>query len=195
MPSFRLILASRSPRRIELLNEAGFRFVTEPADIDEEDFPAALSPVALAEYLAHEKARTVAERFPDDIVLGADTVVALGDIQFGKPEDAAHARWMLGQLAGSDHQVITGVCLMHRRNSRIEVRHAVSTVSMRPLQLPEIELYLASGDWRGKAGGYGIQDRDPFVTNMGGSTTNIVGLPMELTCRMLQDWGIACSPS
>lgn len=191
MSSAQLILASRSPRRIELLREAGFAFETVAADIDEEQYPQGVPPARVAEYLAEEKARKVAAMHPGAIVLGADTVVALGDQLLGKPEDAAHARWMLGQLADSVHEVTTGVCVMCWDSGKIAVSHVTSTVAMRKLSPSEVELYIASGDWRGKAGGYGIQDRDPFVTNMGGSHTNIVGLPMELVTQMLKDAGIS----
>lgn len=175
---------------MDLLTQAGFDFFAAPADIDEEHYPVLLSPPELAEYLATEKARVIAKQYPSAVVLGADTVVALGDAILGKPEDAAHARWMLGQLAGSIHQVLTGVCVLCKDTGREHVSHSVSTVSMRPLSQQEIELYVASGDWRGKAGGYGLQDHDPFVTNMGGSSSNIVGLPMELATKMLADHGI-----
>ena len=191
MPQSRLILASRSPRRIELLRDAGFRFDIDAADIDEEQFPQGIPPCRVAEYLAEEKARKIAEQHPRDVVLAADTVVNLGDQLLGKPEDAAHARWMLGQLAGSVHEVSTGVCVMCWESGRTQVAHETSTVSMRPLSQADLELYIASGDWRGKAGGYGIQDHDPFVTNMAGSLTNIVGLPMELTIRLLAQAGIS----
>lgn len=191
MPFTRFILASRSPRRIELLREAGFAFDPVAADIDEEQFPQGVPPPRVAEYLAEEKARKVASLHPHAVVLGADTVVALGDQLLGKPEDPAHARWMLGQLAGSIHDVTTGVCVMCWESGKTVVGHVTSTVSMRPLSQREIDLYVASGDWRGKAGGYGIQDRDPFVTNMGGSHTNIVGLPMELTINLLKQCGVA----
>jgi septum formation protein len=190
VPTARLILASRSPRRIELLREAGFEFIAVAADIDEEQFPQGIPPARVAEYLAEEKARKVAEQHPGAVVLGADTIVNLGDQLLGKPEDPAHARWMLGQLAGSVHEVTTGVCLMCWNTGKTLVAHTTSTVSMRPLSTREIDLYVASGDWRGKAGGYGIQDHDPFVTNMGGSHTNIVGLPMELTAKLLAEAGI-----
>jgi septum formation protein len=190
MASAQLILASRSPRRIELLQDAGFAFEALAADIDEEQYPQGVPPCRVAEYLAEEKARRIAELHPRAIVLGADTVVALGDQLLGKPEDAAHARWMLGQLAGSVHEVTTGVCVICWDSGKTQVAHVTSTVSMRKLSPSEVELYIASGDWLGKAGGYGIQDRDPFVTNMGGSHTNIVGLPMELTKKMLKDAGI-----
>ncbi len=186
----RLILASRSPRRVELLIEAGFVFEAIPADIDEDAYADTLAPMGVAELLALGKAEIVAEAYPDAVVLGADTIVALGDTLLGKPEDADHARWMLGQLAGSQHTVASGVCVLHKSSGRSEVKHMVSTVSMRPLSPREIDLYIASGDWRGKAGGYGIQDRDPFVTNMGGSLTNIVGLPMELAIPMLAAMGV-----
>jgi septum formation protein len=190
VPRSRFILASRSPRRVELLNDAGFVFDTVPADIDEETYPQTHTPVEVAEFLARAKAEAVAQLHPDHVVLGADTVVAHGSAILGKPEDSQHARWMLGQLSGSVHEVASAVCLVHKATDRVEVRHTVSTVSMRPLEAAEIEMYVASGDWRGKAGGYGIQDRDPFVTNMGGSLTNIVGLPMELTVPLLASFGI-----
>lgn len=191
MPHPRLILASRSPRRIELLREAGFAFDTIPADIDEEAYADTLSPVGVAEFLARGKAEVVAHEHPDAVVLGADTIVALGDTLLGKPEDPDHARWMLNQLAGSTHVVVSGACVIHHASGRVDVQHSVSTVSMRPLAPQEIDLYVASGDWRGKAGGYGIQDRDPFVTNMGGSLSNIVGLPMELAVPMLSAMGVS----
>ncbi len=184
----RLVLASRSPRRLALLSDAGYRYVIEPADIDEETYPATLLPADLAEHLAKEKAAVVAARYPNDVVLAADTVVALGKMILGKPLDEAHARRMLHQLAGSTHHVFTGVCVRHGDWQRIA--NAVSTVSMRPLSPDEIEQYVAGGDWRGKAGGYGIQDRDPFVTNQAGSHSNIVGLPMELTIQLLAEAGI-----
>ena len=190
MSHSRFILASRSPRRVELLNEAGFVFEAVPADIDEEHYPDTITPIEVAEFLARSKAEAVAQLYPNHIVLGADTIVAHGDAVLGKPEDSEHARWMLGQLAGSEHIVASAVCLMHKHSDRVKISHSVSTVSMRPLSQAEIDLYVASGDWRGKAGGYGIQDRDPFVTNMGGSLTNIVGLPMELTVPMLAAFGI-----
>lgn len=186
----RLILASRSPRRVELLTEAGFVFDPVPADIDEDAYADTLAPMGVAEYLAYCKAERIAEAHPDAVVLGADTIVALGDTLLGKPEDAEHARWMLGQLAGSQHTVASGVCVMQKSSGRSDVKHMVSTVSMRPLSPREIDLYVSSGDWRGKAGGYGIQDHDPFVTNMGGSLTNIVGLPMELAIPMLAAMGV-----
>jgi septum formation protein len=180
----RLVLASASPRRQQLLREAGYEFTVFPADIDEEIYPQ-LTPLELARHLSFEKAKAVAGRFPHDVVLGADTVVAFGDRALSKPEDAQEARRMLSLLSGTTHIVITGVTLMQKESEVQQTRAAMSAVRMRVLSREEIEQYIAGGDWEGKAGGYGIQDNDPFVTRMAGSHSNVVGLPMELVERML----------
>ncbi len=180
-----LILASRSPQRVKLLRDAGYRFDCDPADIDEEAYPRDLAPPQIAMWLASAKAARVASRrSADDLVLAADTVVALGGALLGKPEDADHARRMLGSLSGSTHRVVTGVALISAARGLNVVRHVESTVQMRPLTEAEIEAYVASEDWQGKAGGYGIQDDDPFVTCMNGSVTNVIGLPMELVAEL-----------
>ena len=186
----RLILASASPRRQSLLREAGYAFVIHPADLNEDDVPANLSPAQIAEYLANAKATAVAKGFPNDVTLGSDTVVALGSQLLGKPADAVHARQMLGTLAGTIHHVTTGVAVFYPARQFRRSLTVTSTVQMRPLTVSEIDAYVASGQWAGKAGGYGIQDDDPFVTNMGGSLTNIVGLPMEATRELLSAAGI-----
>jgi septum formation protein len=191
-PPPRLILASASPRRQELLREAGYAFEVHPADVDESDHPPGLTPAALAAYLADRKAEAVAAQFPDEVVLAADTVVALGDHSLGKPADARHARAMLASLAGTNHEVITGVTVLHRaRGLRLQAV-ATSSVYMRPLSQAEIDAYVATNQWQGKAGGYGIQDQDPFVTRITGSLTNIVGLPMEETGGLLREAGVVC---
>ena len=186
----RLILASGSPRRRDLLREAGYEIFIAPADIDEDRVPANLLPSELARHLALSKARAVSPRFPDDHVLGADTVVAFGDTAMSKPADEADARRMLTLLSGTTHIVITGVALVCEAMGVEQVRVAMSAVRMRSLSAREIDDYLRTGEWQGKAGAYGIQDRDPFVTNMAGSLTNIVGLPMEATREMLEAAGI-----
>jgi septum formation protein len=186
----RLILASASPRRQQLLREASYEFVVHPADVDEDDYPPQIKPAELAEALAIRKSQAVAKQFPDDVVLGADTVVAFGDRILGKPRDADHARWMLRLLAGTTHIVITGVSLT-RAAAEFHARSRVmSAVRMRDLWPDEIERYVQSNEWQGKAGGYGIQDNDPFVTRMAGCHTNIVGLPMTETKRLLALAGI-----
>ena len=148
-------------------------FDIQPADVDESDHPPGLEPAVLAAYLADRKADAVAARFPDAVVLAADTVVALGATALGKPADAQHARAMLASLAGTNHAVVTAV-----------------TVHMRRLTPAEIDAYVATGQWQGKAGGYGIQDQDPFVTRITGSLTNIVGLPMDETRGLLREAGV-----
>lgn len=189
-PPRRLILASASPRRQALLREAGYEFVVHLADVDEESGPASPLPAELARFLAIAKASAVAGRFPDDLVLGADTVVAFGDRPLGKPADPQDARRMLTLLSGTTHIVITGVALMCRRIEFQQTRVVMSAVRMRRLTPQEIDAYVRSGLWEGKAGGYGIQDDDPFVTKMSGSHTNIVGLPMETTREMLNGLGV-----
>ena len=175
----RLILASRSPQRVKLMRDAGFDFDCDPADIDEEAYPRDLSPEQIARWLAREKAARVLSRHPQDMILAADTVVALREHLLGKPDDEPHADRMLRQLSGSTHEVTTGVALLCPARGIEIVDHVTSHVQMRPLTDVEIARYVKSGDWRGKAGGYGIQDNDPFVTCMQGSVTNVIGLPME----------------
>jgi septum formation protein len=194
VPPPRLILASASPRRQQLLREAGYDFVTDPADVDEDNYPRDLLPSGLAEFLASKKAQAVARRHPDDVVLGADTVVAFGDRVLGKPRDAEDARRMLRLLAGTTHVVITGVAVVHAAANLFTGSRVMSAVRMRGLAPDEIDRYVAGGRWQGKAGGYGIQDEDPFVTRMSGCHTNIVGLPVPETKRMLERAGIVPGP-
>jgi septum formation protein len=186
----RLVLASGSPRRQELLRDAGYDFIVSPADIDEENHPARLSPADLAAFLARAKAGVVADRYPDAVVLAADTVVALGSESLGKPLDAAEARNMLRRLSGTTHEVITGVAVARRASGLHRDARVMSQVHMRRLSDGEIDAYVASGQWEGKAGGYGIQDQDPFVTRTSGCHSNIVGLPMTTTKQLLRDAGI-----
>ncbi len=194
----RLILASASPRRRELLAAAGYAFAVCPADIDEDDYPPTTLPADLAERLALLKAQALAARFPADVILAADTVVALGDRSLGKPADAAAAVAMLGLLSGTSHVVITGVAVLRPADALQRLTRVVSTVHMRQLTPSEIATYVATNQWQGKAGGYGIQDErdDPFVTRMTGSHTNIVGLPMEATAALLAAAGVVrrCTP-
>lgn len=189
-PAPGLVLASASPRRRELLHEAGYDFQVHPADIDEDDHPHQLLPADLAEWLAVQKAEAMSARFPNSVVLGADTVVAFGDQILGKPENAEHARRMLRLLSGTTHMVVTGVAAVRKRDEFRKTTRVLSAVKMRHLTDEEIEAYVASNDWQGKAGGYGIQDRDPFVTRVSGSHTNIVGMPMDETRELLGAAGI-----
>jgi septum formation protein len=186
----RLILASASPQRQTLLRQAGYEFGIEPADVDEEDYPPDTLPADVAVYLARLKADKVADRMPDCIVLGADTVVAIGDFIVGKPRDAQHAREMLKLLSGTTHIVITGVSVICRNAGFSQHRRVFSAVRVRPLLAREIEEYVDSGQWQGKAGGYGIQDPDPFVVCMKGCRTNVIGLPMTTVRNLLTQAGL-----
>ncbi len=189
-----LILASGSPRRADLLRAAGYAFDVLPADVDESIHPAGLLPSELAVYLAAAKADRVSTDHPGRVVLAADTVVAFGDLPLGKPADAADAKSILGLLAGTTHVVITGVAVRRRSPAHAVDARVLSAVKMRVLTPAEIDAYVATDAWRGKAGGYGIQDEtgkaDPFVTRLAGCHTNIVGLPMTHTRRLLKAAGV-----
>jgi septum formation protein len=186
----KLILASTSPRRADLLRQAGYAFEVHAAAIDEDQYLNKMWPRKLAAFLARVKAERVADRFPADVTLAADTVVSFGDTAVGKPADEAAAREMMRLLSFTTHIVITGVAV-HCPDRKVELAGtALSAVRMRPLSNAEIDRYVASGLWKGKAGGYGIQDPDPLVTCVGGSLTNVIGLPMTLTKRLLTDAGI-----
>lgn len=186
----RLILASASPRRRQLLAEAGYTFDVHPAGVDESNVPPNLLPGDLAEYLARVKAEAVAPQFRDAVVLAADTVVAYADTVLGKPRDAEDARRMLLLLGGTVHSVITGVAVVRIAGSFSRHTRVLSSVHMRPLTEDEVARYVASREWEGKAGGYGIQDPDPFVTRTAGCHTNIVGLPMTTTADLLREAGV-----
>mgnify|MGYP005841500017 CR=1 FL=1 len=185
-----LILASGSPRRRELLAAAGYRFRVEPSPVDDDREPEpGLAPAQVAESRAAAKARAVAGRFPDEWVLGADTVVALGGRLFGKPADRADAAAMIAALAGREHVVITGVCLI-APGGRTTVRSDESRVLIHPPTAAELERFLDSGLWAGKAGGYGLQDPDGLAMDLAaGSRSNVIGLPMELLAAMLAEAG------
>jgi len=187
LPS-RLVLASGSARRRQLLAEAGLEFeVVVPAIPEPENGPAKLSPARQAEALAYFKARAVAEEHPDATVLGADTVVAGDHGVLGKPADAGEAQRMLGLLSGTRHQVITGVAVLGPQGERL-IASDSTYVTMRRMGEEEIESYVVSGEWQGKAGAYAIQETaDRFVEALEGSFTNVVGLPIELVLRMLQE--------
>ena len=183
----RLILASRSPRRRRLLAESGRTFDVLSVEADE-TAPPGLGPDAVAAELARRKAREAAAR-PEAagaLVLGADTVVALGDEIIGKPDDRDDAVAILSRLAGSRHAVITGVCLLDAASGIERVESVRTWVTMRPMTRSEIEAYVDSGEAFGKAGAYAIQETaDRYVTNLEGSFTNVVGLPMETVREML----------
>lgn len=179
----RLILGSASPRRKELLAQMGLvPDAILPPDIDEDPRKGEL-PRPYAARLAREKAQAVAAE-ADDIILCADTTVALGRRILGKPADAAEAAAFLTLLGGRRHEVITAIAV--RRGERIWARESVSTVKMKRLSDAELNAYLASGEWRGKAGGYGIQGlAGAFIPWISGTFSGIMGLPVAETAQLL----------
>jgi len=192
----RLILASASPRRRSLLDAAGLEFEVEPADVDE-TLTELLEPEVAAVVLARRKAAVVAARHGGEAawVIGADTVVALGegaDLELlGKPQDPVEARRMLEALSGSRHRVVTGVVVVDCRTEGRREAFERTWVGMRPIEEREVEAYVASGEWRDKAGGYAIQENaDAFVTRLEeGGFDNVVGLPVERTLALLVEAG------
>ena len=174
-----VILASASPRRAELLRAvvADFQILAGHA---EEFQPEQFSPVESCLLNAYRKARVIAKRFPDALVLGADTEVCLGRQVFGKPADRQDAERMLKELAGRTHQVITGVCLIHLRPHQQRVFAEVTRVTFKPLGADEIVAYLDRIHPLDKAGAYAIQEHgEMIVARTEGSFSNVVGLPVE----------------
>lgn len=183
-----LVLASASPRRIELLAQLG---VTpdriDPADIDETPLKGE-TPPRLAERLARSKAEVVAARAPEALVLAADTVVAVGRRFLEKAADEAEAARFLRLLSGRNHRVFTGVALA--RGEAITTRVVETRVSFKTLSEAEIAAYVATGDWRGKAGAYGIQGpAGAFVRRIVGSHPAVMGLPLYETANLLTGAG------
>ena len=185
----RLILASASPRRLELLRQVGIEpDAVAPADIDEAP-RAREQPRRLALRLAEAKAREVAARHPGAWILGADTVVACGRRILPKPVDAAAARACLALLSGRRHRVHGGVCVVDPSGAA-RARSVVTAVAFKRLATAEIEFYIDAGEWRGKAGGYAIQGlAGAFVSAVNGSYFNVVGLPLLETVTLLEGLG------
>jgi septum formation protein len=185
-----LILASGSPRRIQLLREAKFDPEVVPAQVEElrGDF---LTPTELTLFNAFQKAAAVAVRYPEAVVLGADTLVALGSEVFGKPRDLFEARRMLEKLVGKTHDVITGISLIRVSVGTVITRAVQTTVKIRLLTSTEIEAYLKISEPLDKAGAYAAQTSpDLIIEEVNGSFTNVVGLPMELVQPLLNSAGI-----
>lgn len=178
-----LILASASPRRSQLLTAAGIRFDVHAADVDETPL-ADETPESYVVRLARSKAEAVAATHAGRIVLGADTTVVVDGRILAKAEGPDEARDMLAALAGRSHEVLTGVALAGPSGTVAEL--ARTTVSFLPMTSGDIEAYLATDEWRDKAGAYAIQGRaSAFVSALHGSYTNVVGLPVSLVCGLL----------
>jgi septum formation protein len=198
LPSRRLVLASASPRRQELLRNAGIAFETCPANIQESPLPGEL-PQAHAERLAREKAQAVSIQHPHDFILGADTIVVIENEILGKPREEQDAARMLQLLSGRTHQVITGVCLLGpglRTENREpgtdfkDIRSELTNVTMAELTAEDIHAYIATGEPMDKAGAYAIQGvASRWISRIDGDYFNVVGLPIALVYRMLEEHG------
>jgi septum formation protein len=181
-----LVLASQSPRRAEILRQAGIPFVVRPANVDESVIPGE-APTAYVERLAFAKA-CAAQALSEETVLGADTTVVIDGEILAKPEDAADARRMLSLLAGRQHEVLTGICL--KRGDTVIGDHAITRVRFAPMTTREIDDYVASGEPMDKAGAYGIQGlASKFIESIEGCYFNVVGLPVALLYRRMSMWG------
>lgn len=189
----RLILASASPRRRELIALLGLSFMTVPTDIDETPHSGE-SPIEYACRLSREKAQSAARQFPDGLIVGCDTVVADGDTILGKPASAKEAAAVLRRLRGKVHYVFTGVTLLEVTSGRTLTETAASPVRMRDYTDQQIEAYIASGDPFDKAGAYAIQHREfQPVEGFNHCYANVMGLPLCHITRMLRQWGIGPS--
>jgi septum formation protein len=195
----RLILASGSPRRRQLLAEAGYDFeVIPPADDVECGVCSQNGPAGLVTDLAFRKAAAVRAQLsllpqtspPQRIIIAADTVAECAGFVLGKPRDEAHARAMLKQLRGREHRVLTGLCVWPLDRPEPRLRVAVTQLVMDDLPDEAVEDYLATGEWQGKAGAFGYQDRLGWVHVAAGSETNVVGLPMEMLSEMLGEFAV-----
>lgn len=184
-----LVLASASPRRLELLRQVGVEpDLVDPADIDETPLKDE-TPRLLAKRLASQKAAAVAARRPDAFVLAADTLVAVGRRILNKPNDEADARRMLALLSGRAHRVLTGVCVV-APGGRSAQRLSESRLHFKRLTEAEIDAFIAAGDWRDASGAYKIHQRaGAFCTNLSGSFTGVVGLPLYETLALLEGLG------
>lgn len=179
-PHFRLILASGSPARRDLLTRAHYAFEVHPANIDEPTGEGTTDPRAFVHHVAWSKAAAVAPRFDDGLVLAADTVGWIDGTIIGKPEDENDARRILTTLGGRSHELWTG-CVLWRRPDDLQIAwQERSIVFFKKLSEEEMNAYLATRQWQGCSGAYAIQEEnDPFVQLREGSLTNVIGLPME----------------
>ena len=190
-----LVLASASPRRQDLLRNAGIAFEVLPTDIPEIPEPGE-APRAFAERLARAKAHAIGRQRPRDSILGADTIVVVDGAILGKPSDAEDAARMLRMLSGKTHQVTTAVCLLLPKTESLpasieDVRSETTLVSMNVLSDENIRYYVQSGEPMDKAGAYAIQGiASRWIPRIEGDYSNVVGLPVSLVYRMLREHGL-----
>lgn len=185
---FKIVLASSSPRRRRLMEQLGIPFdVVDPGEVE----VLFGRPEEMARENAVAKAVRVAKQFEEGIVVGADTVVTLGGMVLGNPQDPSEAEWMLRALRGSTHKVITGIAVVDARRGRLESDVVETQVKMLPLSDGEISVYVATGESLGKAGGYAIQGLGAIlVEEIHGCFYNVVGLPLSRLDVILKRFGV-----
>jgi septum formation protein len=185
--SFSIVLASASDRRRELLCEWGYEFRVCPSGVDESVYDAGkYSPVEYAKVLALAKARDVADKFSDCLVIGADTVVDFDGRIIGKPGDAVEAEQMVRELFSRSHKVITGVAIVRGCDGLEIVDSDTTVIYPRAMSEGQIASHIDGGTWRGKSGSYAIKEgADEYIERIEGSLTNVMGLPMELLGRII----------
>jgi septum formation protein len=183
-----VVLASASPRRSELLSHLPVDFTVFPSDASEvHNEQLTVREVCMVN--AYRKARAVAKQFPDHLVLGADTLVALNNRLYGKPADITEAERMLSELQGKTHEVVTGVCLMHLRSHSVKTFSETTWVTFKELDREDIHNYVMKVATLDKAGAYAIQEfGDLLVAGLDGSYDNVVGLPTESLRRAFAEW-------
>ena len=188
-----IILASASPRRRQLLAEAGYKFTVVQPDIDESAFPAkAIKACEYTKQLALAKAKSIAQKYPDCLVIGADTVVDYQGQIIGKPADAKDARQITKKLFSAPHKVITGIAIVRLRDNIELVKSDTTTVFPKKMTAEQIAEHIKGGSWLDKAGAYAIQETgDKFIERIEGSLTNVMGLPIELVKSLLAELKIS----
>jgi len=184
----KFILASASPRRKELLEKAGYKFDIVVSNVDESEISAAgLTPAEYACVLAAAKAQDVADKFPNILVVGSDTIADFNGEIIGKAKSAQHAQEITRKLFGRPHKVITAIAMIKKNTGLKTVEYDVTTVYPKKMTDKEIAEHIASGTWKDKAGAYAIQETgDKFVEKIDGSLTNVMGMSMELFEKMFK---------
>lgn len=186
----KIILASKSPRRDELLKRIGLHFEVKTSDFDESSVNAH-SPVEHVEILSRGKAKSVAEEHKDAIVIGADTVIVIDGEIIGKPTSEENAVEILKRLSGKSHLVVTGFTIIDTQFNQTSTKTVESKVYFKELNEAEIEAYVKTGEPMDKAGGYGMQDKAGiFIQNVEGDFFNVVGLPIFALCEELKHYGV-----
>ena len=185
-PQSPLILASQSPRRKSLMHEYGYTFLVHPtSDTAEGGMCSGETPPELVVRLAKQKAEDVAKQYEHAVIIGCDTVAECMGTVLGKPVDIDDARRMLTMLRGKDHRVLSGLCIWKRPSDDVTLKLDITTLHMDDVTDSQVEEYLATEKWQGKAGAFGYQDGWDWLHVIQGSETNVIGLPMEVLADAL----------